>query len=171
MCLLRLCQWHGMCVLHSPSDYSVDTTRRKVSPLHMFTVISCLPNASVWSKLLKYRECFAAFISITIPFPDIMSRMLGCRRTVLRLGEHIAIDLADLSKCSMLAWGLKSSSGVFFFISIWTPWIQLHIPWEKEKERKLKRREKLRKWRAGMEGDEKGNRKVKAIRQPVWLHP
>lgn len=32
-----------------------------------------------------------------------MSRMLGCRRTVLRLGEDIAIDLADLSKCSMLA--------------------------------------------------------------------
>lgn len=39
----------------------------------------------------------------TLPFPDIISRMLGCRRTVLRLGEDIAIDLADLSKCSMLA--------------------------------------------------------------------
>lgn len=38
-----------------------------------------------------------------IPLPDIMSRILGCRRTVLRLGEDIAMDLADLSKCSMLA--------------------------------------------------------------------
>lgn len=41
--------------------------------------------------------------TVCIPFPDIMSRMLGCRRTVLRLGEDIAMDLADLSRCSMLA--------------------------------------------------------------------
>lgn len=39
----------------------------------------------------------------TVPFPDIISRMLGCRRTVLRLGEDIAMDLADLSRCNMLA--------------------------------------------------------------------
>lgn len=38
-----------------------------------------------------------------LPFPVITSRMLGCRSTVLRLGEDNATDLADLSRCSMLA--------------------------------------------------------------------
>lgn len=38
-----------------------------------------------------------------VPFPVITSRMLGCRRTVLRLGEDNATDLADLSRCSMFA--------------------------------------------------------------------
>ncbi len=40
---------------------------------------------------------------VIIPFPVITSRMLGCKRTVLRLGEDKAMDLADLSRCSMLA--------------------------------------------------------------------
>lgn len=53
-----------------------------------------------------------------VPLPVITSRMLGCRRTVLRLGEDNATDLADLSRCSMLAWGLKLSSGFFFFMSM-----------------------------------------------------
>ena len=48
------------------------------------------------------------------------------------MGDVKVSDLADLSRCSMFAWGLKSSSGVFFFISMWTPWIQLQMPWERE---------------------------------------
>lgn len=42
--------------------------------------------------------CSTIYRSTTIPFPDIISRMLGCKRTVLRLGEDKAMDLADLSK-------------------------------------------------------------------------
>ena len=60
--------------------------------------------------------------------PDIMSMMLGCTMTVFCLGDVKVRDLADFSRCSMFAWGLKSSSGVFFFISMCTPWIQLQMP-------------------------------------------